>query len=687
MPGPVSRRHQELPKLRQPSPPPTARIIHQRKGIRKKDSASSTFHLSQPASHAVDSGVLREFRQKAWKRYSLLSGQAHLEVKKNNRTRSDREKNLSVRREKANSFSHILVDCTGEGRGGHGDFMAAYLTAVDLVQTYGCKVSIAIDERAYSEFSHCLGQERVETQGVYPQFIDGNLASQETTVDLCLQVSSTHGLAPRLPHGFQSHERTVFLAETTFGREHQGIGSYVQVGNYKKALLGSAGIGESAKGVYFDPVASQLRQRPPEWVKNWLQTVSKTKNEKRLLPLLEGSKIQVGFLYPSPDNTVGDLSHCMTYIKSLPVRHQKATVLLCRSELLESDQIHRLKDVQIIRSEASLPRQLKKGTVYLIDTGFLSHAVFTGWLAYSHVPPMISGDGTLSACLELGIPFVFSPPVWGRNIVDALRVRLLKLTPHPHEQDLINQVYAVDTRLDQIMILRDHPEWFERLRESVPYLTDSIIDNAYNLRKEFDDRHSEVPSLIENLKATDPQIKIGALSLLSRYKLDQEVYEAILADLAIDPHPEVQKALIRYVPRLMGPERAEMFLHTHFFSNPKSHLQDLLRSLGQIIYMRMQEAKQNYYQSQSELKIRMDLLTPDTYRQLARWIQLIPLSQEANLEEEIIAFQKALADLYFLIQRAFYVRAEKNEDHEEEIVIKLIRSLDDLMDKIKTKIS
>ncbi|MDE2292912.1 MAG: hypothetical protein KGL53_12595, partial [Elusimicrobia bacterium] len=158
-------------------------------------------------------------------------------------------------------------------------------------------------------------------------------------------------------------------------------------------------------------------------------------------------------------------------------------------------------------SEVPPPAKAEPGKVYILKTGTLPHAAFIGLMAYSVPPPVVAGDGAMSAAIALGRPFVLTRVGWNKDNIDAYAQRLAARTTDPETRRLIKRVYG-KIQLEYAQHLEDLPELFDGAARDIPVLTDTLAAAVRALRGLYD-RRVPVEALLQGLD--DPSLQASLL--------------------------------------------------------------------------------------------------------------------------------------------------------------------------------
>lgn len=313
---------------------------------------------------------------------------------------------------------------------GMGDVAAAYLTAMDMVTRLGYPGTITIATPTSSrkdeprlKLEHLAG-ERVAK--------DGTLAGGRIrvigldrvprgfpAVDLYIAASGVTATADA-PPGLPVTAETVFIGQSVFGNTAGGDrGGVVRVGDRARALP-PPGVAAGEGGVYADPVALSLRGRSRAHVDRALRAsvdraMRRSRGGRALASLLDGRALAGslrgvaygGLSTPALSNQVA------TYLAGLVADARKGgkSYTLVVPRALDPALVAwpglagHIVAIDVAAGER-LPRRAAPGTVYLLKMEPLPHEVFVGMMAAAAAPPLIAGDGALSAAVILRRPFV-----------------------------------------------------------------------------------------------------------------------------------------------------------------------------------------------------------------------------------------------------------------------------------------
>jgi hypothetical protein len=391
---------------------------------------------------------------------------------------------------------------------GMGDVAAAYLTAVDMVTRLGYPGTITIatptssrSDEPRRKLEHLAGQRIAK---------DGTLAGGRIrvigldrvprgfpAVDLYIAASGVTATVDA-PPGLPVHEGTVFVGQSVFGNTAGGeAGGRVRVGD-RVTSLPPPGVAASEGGVYADPVALSLRGRSRAHVHRSLRaavdrTVRAPRSRRALAALLDGGALagsRRGVAYgglstPALSNQVA------TYLQGLvdDARTGGRSYALVVPKALDPALVAwpglagHVVAIDVAAGER-LPRRAAAGTVYLLKMDPLPHEVFVGMMAAADAPPLIAGDGALSAAIVLRRPFVVASIEHNEQNNRAFHDRLLSASGIAHDR-VLERIFAprregprtYDTDASTALALesRRYRAIFAAAGRSIGTLTDHLV--------------------------------------------------------------------------------------------------------------------------------------------------------------------------------------------------------------------
>jgi hypothetical protein len=434
----------------------------------------------------------------------------------------------------------IVFDVRGS-RGGHGDVAAAYLTAYDLLdRTVGHKGAVTPEitfvagatERAilarlagrpvrdgddlFDGYAKVYGPDTLPAEHP-PADVLMNLAAQEGEFTRHGDLRWADGVSAkdaRIP----VNERTVILTQTVFGNtESASNGPATALVAGRRLELSHAGLARGDAGIYADPVARSLRGRPREEVRRFVLTeTEKTEigGTAAVAAILHGEVLagaEVGLAYGISMKEVKPQFE--RYLAGLAMQahgEKKSFVIVTPSGFkLEDIKSKRLRDrVIVFDGDRVMPESAEPGRIYVLKTGTLPHPLFVGLMAYSRPPPVVAGDGAMSAAVGLGRPFVLTKVGWNDENIRTFAERLSLRAPEG-KRELIKAVY-LSSKLERAGELDALAGVFAETSRAIPTLTDTMFAAVQAAR---DAQSPDVPTdrLLGGVK--DPILRASLISL------------------------------------------------------------------------------------------------------------------------------------------------------------------------------
>ncbi len=418
-------------------------------------------------------------------------------------------------------FPRIVVDVRG-ARGGKGDVAAGYLMGADLVQRLGYDghLTLLVD----SDGLGILSKLRGAPVAVGEQLFDGhvavtdveNIRREPEPYSLYLGLASPSGTlryekdmdfraGSRLAEGSIIHEgiplsdESVVLVQTVLGNTENPNSrnpfALMRVGD-ESLSLDPAGLGGNESGIYWDPVAASLREAQASTVQQFVEAAAETlvpgKSRDNILGILQSRILRnsrVGLVYGITHRDVR--SQFMGYLEGAVNEARilsRGIVLLTPSGFSAEypKSYPRLRNrVAVYDSVDDLPQTIASGHVAVVKTGALPHSLFVGLMAHSShqgVTPVVAGDGSMSAAIILGIPFVMTRVGWNSSNIANLREILIALTRgdprgvREQRQRVIRDVFDdEEPNLEFSSKLSSFKNAFRLILAQVPYLSHQVF--------------------------------------------------------------------------------------------------------------------------------------------------------------------------------------------------------------------
>lgn len=429
---------------------------------------------------------------------------------------------------------HIVFDVRGS-RGGHGDVAAAYLTAYDLLdRTAGRDDAItpSVTFIAGETERRILSRLTGRTVRSGDDLFDGHakvyaygLPKDASAPDVLMNLAAPEGeYKPPLPgddkYGLRLAKNTVILTQTVFGNtESESKGPATVLINGRRLELSNAGLARADAGVYADPVARALRRMTPEQRK----TFALERLEEADVPgsaaagaVVRGevlSGAELGLAYGISMKEVKPQFE--RYLSGLAERLDKtggSYVIATPSSFVAEDvRSIRLRDrIEVITGDPVLPEKAEKGKIYILKTGTLPHPAFVSLMALSRPPPVVAGDGAMSAAIGLGRPFVLTRVGWNEDNIEAYGRRLAARAP-PERRALLKAVFEKGA-LERAVDLDALEPAFEETSRAIPLLTDTMFA-AIQAARDLESPDVRTPDLIAGIE--DQRLRASLISARS----------------------------------------------------------------------------------------------------------------------------------------------------------------------------
>ncbi len=413
-------------------------------------------------------------------------------------------------------FRHIVFDVRGS-RGGKGDVAAAYLTAADLIGravTDGPRPSITFiaDDAERKILAGLSGKTLADANRLFDgqvEVVSGLEVSRRPPADLFLALAAPTGEYARRKDLMKADgtkpvpktwipifERGVVINQTVLGNtESADRGRATALVGDRRIELSNAGVAEGESGVYADPVALGLRGKASESVRRHL--IDEIGDDVRpplaaLRGYLQGSVLagaEPALVYTGTKVK----PQLRGYLRGLAAQagwERKSYLVTSPSSITPEDvKSNWLLSRRIVFLDPGqpMPEKARPGRVYILNTGALPHPVFVGMMAYAAPPPLVAGDGAMSAAIMLGRPFALNRVPWNARNIDRYAERLMRNAPDAATRALIRRVYRGrllnrESGLRAAVRLAAHGDTFEQTSRHVPLLTDALVAAARAVR-------------------------------------------------------------------------------------------------------------------------------------------------------------------------------------------------------------
>lgn len=469
---------------------------------------------------------------------------------------------VPVAKPKAPETRRIVFDVRGS-RGGHGDVAAAYLTAYDLLdRTVGRKdavtpeITFVAGETERRILSRLTGRTVRDGDDLFDGFAKvfahSSLPADHPPADVLMNLAAAEGEfagngdlrwagGPRIQDGrIPVSDKTVILTQTVFGNtESEAKGPATALVGGQRLELSHAGLARHDGGVYADPVARALRGRPREEIKTFvLGELEKTEvsGTAAVGAVLNGEVLagaEVGLAYGISMKEVKPQFEA--YLIGLANQAAKArgsfVVVTPSGFTLDDVKDKTLRErLVVFEGDRVMPETAEPGKIYVLKTGTMPHALFVGLMAYSRPPPVLAGDGAMSAAVGLGRPFVLTKVGWNDLNIQTYAERLTLRAP-ADKRGLIRDVF-LKSYLERAGELDSIASAFAETSRAIPTLTDTMFEAVQAAR---DAGSMEVPTqkLLGGVKDEVLRASLIAMrSLLGDADAQEFAFDALTAGSA-----------------------------------------------------------------------------------------------------------------------------------------------------------
>lgn len=442
-------------------------------------------------------------------------------------------------------FKNVVIDVRNS-RGGKGDVAAGYLTAADILAgdaPADARVTLLMDGKAEKILAGLRGRPAVPGQadfgGRLLYHTVESLPAAFPAADLYMLLASALRSDSTARAGRLIGSETVVIEQSVLGRtEARSTARSAVVQARGQAFVAApAGLAPGETGVYSDHAAWELRGKSRDEVARFiaaaLPLVASERDRLTLRRMLDGTLLpgaEPGLAYGI--SAAGVKGQFEGYMKALAGRagaEGKSYVLLSPSGFSKEDiqdPALRARVEVVAKDDAPPAGRAEPGKIYVVLTGDLPHPVFVGLMAYSRPPPVVAGDGAMSAGVILGRPFAMTRVAWNARNIGTFRERLLESDSRPGTRELLAAVFDEGSPdLGRALELDAHAAAFEGLARSVPSLTASLLDAA---QAAIGALQSEAPAA-EVLAALPADTALRAGFLLRRLAAGETAALALLA--------------------------------------------------------------------------------------------------------------------------------------------------------------
>lgn len=429
---------------------------------------------------------------------------------------------------------HIVFDVRGS-RGGHGDVAAAYLTAYDLLDRTAGRddaitpsISFIASETERRILSRLAGRTVKNGDDLFDghaKVYESGLPDGTPSPDVLMNLAAAEGeYAKPLPgderYGLRLKKNTVILTQTVFGNtESDSKGPATILINGRRLEHSPAGLARADAGVYADPVARALRRMTPEQKKQFaLDRLEEAdvSGSAAAAAVVRGEVLagaEVGLAYGiSMKEVKPQFERYLAGLADRIDRKGGSYVIVTPSSFKAEDvRSIGLRDrIVVIEGDRVLPEKAESGTIYVLKTGTLPHPAFVSLMALSRPPPVVAGDGAMSAAIGLGRPFVLTRVGWNETNIQTYANRLLMRTP-VRDRQIVVDVYGKG-KLERALDLEEIAPAVEQTARAIPLLTDTMFA-AVQAARDVENGGITAVELVSGV--SDARLKASLISLRS----------------------------------------------------------------------------------------------------------------------------------------------------------------------------
>lgn len=393
---------------------------------------------------------------------------------------------------------HIVFDVRGS-RGGNGDVAAAYLTAYDLLSRTRGRADAVVPSLTFVTgelerriLSRLVGHHLDDGSSLFDggaRVVQAYTPAQHEPADVLMNLASHHGEFDRQGH-IPVREGGVIVTQTVFGNtESDTDGPATALVGGKRLEMSTAGLARKDAGIYADPVARELRGLPREQIARFVRDEAAESDVNGAAAIgavlnhevLNGAEVGLAYgigmteVKPQFERYLAGLS------ERAKARDGSYVIFTPSSFKLSDIQYAALRaHVVVFNGDVPLPESAQAGTIYIVKTGTLPHRLFVGLMAYSRPPPLLAGDGAMSAAVGLGRPFVMTRVPWNEKNIAVYAERLAARAPAT-DQVLLRDVYR-DLKLERAPELEALAPAYAATSRSIPLLTDTLFEAVHAAR-------------------------------------------------------------------------------------------------------------------------------------------------------------------------------------------------------------
>lgn len=352
-------------------------------------------------------------------------------------------------------YKHIVFDVS-KARRGLGDIAAAVTMARSLRnQGYNGQITFASSEKSLQRLEMLIGPsiskyEINNTQTMQP------IKSADLYFELAGKIKSNRPDQSAVA-SFRSSIKNVVKNWKTidmvympvFSNEEDLYGDGIFAGLLNLSgttfRLSAPGLGLSENGVNQDPFVEALRNMNEVDRYNTLIEQLDIIDEHhpiqdaRQFLTKKNIRVTTGYGHHFDSETPRRIKQFQSYFTALR-NPDTATVVFIPGSTKDSSYFTNLPEGVKILDNTS-PKSLKKQYVYVAPTERLPQNLFNALLANSTAPPLVFGDGAVSAATRLGLVFGVGTVPWNLNSINHLKQRLMNFTSSSNLQNLVSAIY------------------------------------------------------------------------------------------------------------------------------------------------------------------------------------------------------------------------------------------------------
>ncbi len=370
-------------------------------------------------------------------------------------------------------------------RGGFGDVAAGYLVARDLRERLGFTGEITlVGERGAREIIEAMGIEPLRRHGI--ELRGSTELADRPPIDVLIEVALKNSRVSVPNRFFRFAPGGVRLSLPVF--ESSEVAATTSLGHLviedDVFEFPAPGPGLGSSGIYPDSEALRYRRMSNDEVFTTVVAALEEERDTHLAQFLKAWRQDVnkplmmvayGMDHQFTHSEGIDLVRALvaeakrlgrTVVMVTPLQPNSAWVPHLERSGLSND----VRTVDVADFDHAV---LASAPLVRLVSGKLSHRVFTGLLALSERPFLISGDGAISGAITLGRPFTLARVPW--NVV-VYRAFMESLRQHADTETVqAMATYEAARSFDEGLRLFDNRALFEANTAATPLLSDSIV--------------------------------------------------------------------------------------------------------------------------------------------------------------------------------------------------------------------